>query len=81
MGDAWERSYGELEWRGIVPHRFMPWYMIESDGSEDDGSFPLGKTVRCFGVGVRPAAMCTWQYDSYGVTLWMDVRCGGDGVI
>lgn len=81
MGDSWERSYGELEWRGVVPHRFMPWYMIEADGSEDDRSFPLGKKVRCFGVGVRPAAMCTWQYDTYGVTLWMDVRCGGDGVI
>ncbi|MBR6806989.1 MAG: alpha-galactosidase [Clostridia bacterium] len=82
MGDAWERSYGELEWRGIVPHRFMPWYMIESEGSEEIGTYTESeKVVRCYGVGVRPGAMCTWQRDSNGMTLWMDVRCGGDGVI
>ena len=26
MGDAWERGYGDLEWRGFVPDRVMPWY-------------------------------------------------------
>ena len=25
FGDAWERAYGDLEWRGIVPDRMMPW--------------------------------------------------------
>ena len=26
LGDAWERGYGELEWRGMSVNRFMPWY-------------------------------------------------------
>ena len=25
LGDAWERGYGDLEWRGWVPDRVMPW--------------------------------------------------------
>lgn len=24
-GDVWERGYCDLEWRGIVPDRMMPW--------------------------------------------------------
>jgi alpha-galactosidase len=32
MGDAWERGYGDLEWRGFVPERAMPWYFAASDG-------------------------------------------------
>src|SRR5690242_13644652 len=26
LGDAWERAYGDLEWRGWAPDRIMPWY-------------------------------------------------------
>jgi len=33
LGDAWERGYGDLEWRGWVPDRVMPWYMATHDGS------------------------------------------------
>ena len=25
LGDAWERGYGDLEWRGFVPDRVMIW--------------------------------------------------------
>ena len=25
LGDAWERGYGDLEWRGIVPDRIEFW--------------------------------------------------------
>src|SRR5512146_1395762 len=25
LGDHWERSYGDLEWRGVVPDRVLPW--------------------------------------------------------
>ena len=25
FGDVWERAYCDLEWRGIVPDRMMPW--------------------------------------------------------
>lgn len=80
MGDAWERSYGELEWRGVVPHRFMPWYVLVSNG-DDLNSDTNGRFTEAFGVAVRPSAMCTWQYDTKGVNLWLDLRCGGEGVI
>ena len=26
LGDAWERGYGDMEWKGMNPNRFMPWY-------------------------------------------------------
>jgi alpha-galactosidase len=28
LGDHWERGYGDLEWRGLVPERPMPWYFL-----------------------------------------------------
>ena len=31
LGDDWERAYGNLEWRGIIPERHMPWYFLASD--------------------------------------------------
>jgi len=80
LGDTWERTYGELEWRSIVPHRFMPWYMLVSNGSDSDFD-TAGRYTEGYGVEVRPNAVCAWQYDTQGVTLWLDVRCGGDGVL
>ena len=79
-GDAWERGGGELEWRGIVPERCMPWFALVTNGSDADGQRE-GRVTEGFGVMVRPAAMCFWQYDTAGVTLWLDVRCGGEGVV
>ena len=80
MGDTWERTYGELEWRSVVPQRFMPWYMLVSNGS-DTSHDCSERYTEGFGVEVRPHAVCSWQYDPRGVTLWLDTRCGGDGVI
>ena len=80
MGDTWERSYADLEWKGEVPHRFMPWYMLVSNGSDLELN-TTGRHTEAFGVGTLPNAMCSWQHDPRGVTLWMDVRCGGEGVI
>lgn len=79
-GDVWERSYGDIEWRGIMPHRYMPWVCAVSNGSDQDKD-TKGRFTECFGVKTCPAAMCFWQHDAGGVTLWLDVRCGGDGVI
>lgn len=75
LGDAWERGYGDLEWRGVCPERCMPWYIAVSNGSDmnDDYSERL---TECYGVGVQPSALCFWQYDNAGVTLWLDVRSG-----
>ena len=32
LGDAWERGYGEFEWRGFVFDRVMPWYFFALSG-------------------------------------------------
>lgn len=71
MGDAFERGYGNMEWRGMVPDRLMPWYFLASDGQRTVG----------MGVKVQPDCFAFWMADPQGVTLWLDVRCGGKGVI
>jgi alpha-galactosidase len=70
MGDAWERSYGDLAWRNIEPERILPWYFLATDGSA---------TAGC-GVRTGAAAFAFWQVDPSGVSLWLDVRSGGCGV-
>lgn len=80
MGDAWERGYGDMEWRGIAPDRCMPWYCLVSNGSDLETNYS-GRLTECFGVKVRPSAFCFWQYDVNGITLTMDVRCGARGVL
>lgn len=71
FGDAWERGYGDMEWKGLCTRRFMPWYFLAK--CEDN--------VKGFGVRVRPAAMCYWVVDPKGITLVLDVRCGSTGVL
>lgn len=71
LGDEWERGYGTMEWRGLCGSRFMPWYFLVSGQEKKWG----------YGVKVRPSSMCFWQVDSRGITLVMDVRNGGEGVL
>ena len=80
LGDAWERAYGDMEWRGIVTERNMPWVCAVSNGSDADADV-AGRFIECFGVMVRPNAFCMWSYDTHGVTLKIDVRNGGCGVV
>jgi alpha-galactosidase len=70
LGDAWERSYGDLGWRNLIPERVMPWYFATHDGS----------TCHGYGVKTDAAALCFWQLDPEGVSLWINVTNGGDGV-
>lgn len=69
--DSWERSYGELGWRGMTPERVMPWYFATHDGHSIHG----------YGVKTGAAALCFWQIDPEGISLWLDVSNGGDGVL
>ena len=69
-GDHWERGYGDLEWRGIVPERVLPWYFLAFDGAVTHGC----------GVRTGAAALCFWTIDEEGVSLWLDIRNGGRGV-
>lgn len=70
LGDAWERSYGELEWRGPNPHRLLPWYFLAHSG----------ETLTGYGVMTGAASLACWIVDGSGFTLHLDVRSGGIGV-
>jgi alpha-galactosidase len=69
LGDAWERTYGDQQWRHRQPDRIMPWYWLAHD--------PRSGTTRAMGVRVRPSAFCAWLVDDEGVSVWLDVRNGG----
>jgi alpha-galactosidase len=71
LGDAWERSYGDLQWRGYEASRYMPWYFLMHCCGVTCGA----------GVKVRGGAMAMWTADEAGITLWLDLRCGNQGVI
>lgn len=71
LGDAWERGYGNFCWEALSGRKFMPWYFLAS----------LKNIQWGFGVRVRPSAMCHWQADTKGISLILDVRNGGNGVL
>ena len=71
LGDAWERGYGDLEWRGVAPDRVMPWYVLCADENGTCG----------YGVETGAAAMCSWRLDGHHLRLCLDVRNGGSGVV
>ena len=70
LGDAWERGYGDFEWRGRNPERIMPWY------------FYLADRDIFYGIGVKTGAnaLCFWQTGNSDISLYLDVRCGTYGV-
>jgi alpha-galactosidase len=70
LGDAWERAYGDLEWKPLDPKRVMPWYFLAGDGQLTHGC----------GVRTGAAALCHWTAEAGSITLHADVRCGGVGV-
>ena len=70
LGDAWERSYGDLRWESMVPERVMPWYFLLQEGSALHG----------YGVKTGAGAFCFWQVDPQGISLWLNVCNGGSGV-
>ncbi|MBR5496714.1 MAG: alpha-galactosidase [Clostridia bacterium] len=71
LGDAWERSYGDLEFRSLSENdRQMPWYFIATDK----------ETSFCFGVKTQPNSFVSFRYDTNGITALVDCRNGGNGV-
>ncbi len=71
VGDAWERSYGDLAWLPLRAERVLPWYFLCRDGGSVQGA----------GVKTGAAALAFWQVDTEGISLWLDVRNGGNGVV
>ena len=76
LGDAWERSYGDLAWRPLQPERPMPWYALVHAAAGSPSGLTSG-----MGVKTGAAAFCFWQLDPSGISLWLDVRNGGNGVL
>jgi len=72
-GDALERVYASstAAWTGMIPQRKLPWYFQVYDGEK----------LNCFGVKTGPDAICHFQCDDSGITLWLDVRNGNGGVL
>ena len=71
MGDAWERTYGDIEFKKIADlTKHLPWYFIATDKKE---SF-------CFGIKTLSNAFVSFKYDESGITALVDVRNGGCGV-
>lgn len=70
LGDHWERSYGDLVWRNVIPERVMPWYFATDDG----------RACHAYGVKTGAGALCFWQFDPQGVSLWLNTANGGSGV-
>ncbi|MEO5942442.1 MAG: hypothetical protein ABIP30_10040 [Ferruginibacter sp.] len=70
LGDHWERSYGDLAWKGINPTVQNSWYVIINDG----------KQTACFGVKTGPNTMCSWAVAPGQISLSLDTHTGGTGV-
>ena len=71
LGDTWERAYGNLQWIPLADTKEMPWYFLSSDGTLTHG----------YGVMTGPSAMCSWFANKDSITLKIDVRNGGKGVL
>jgi alpha-galactosidase len=69
LGDAWERSYGDLHWCFLQSERIMPWYFAAHHAA-------TGRTFM-LGVKTQPSALCFWTVDGEGISLWLDFRNGG----
>ncbi len=72
LGDAWERSYGDLSWRSVVPERVLPWYFA---------AHTAAGLTHGYGVRTGARALCFWQVDPQGVSLTLDLSNGGNGVL
>lgn len=71
LGDAWERSYGELGFRQLADNnRDMPWYFIATDKEK----------CFCFGVRTGGNSFVSFRYNTNGIKALVDCRNGGNGV-
>jgi alpha-galactosidase len=70
LGDAYERTYGDISWQTINETKKLPWYCV----AHDDNS------TLCFGVKTGCNSICCWQISKDNLQLTLDVRNGGNGV-
>lgn len=77
LGDAWERSYGDLSWQHISVTRQSagatqpaPWYLLINDGDN----------TRAFGVKTGTKCFCSWEVSPKNLNLYLNTQSGGAGV-
>lgn len=70
LGDAWERSYGDLSWTTGLPSQRAPWYLLINDGTQ----------THAFGVKTGAKTFCSWQASPQQLELFLDTHSGGVGV-
>jgi alpha-galactosidase len=70
LGDAWERTYGDVSWQSVNASKKLPWYCIEHNNE---------KTI-CFGIKTGCSTICYWQVTNNILQLTLDTRTGGNGV-
>jgi hypothetical protein len=70
LGDAWERTYGDVQWKPVGASAKMPWYVIQHEKD----------STNCFGVKTACNTICYWQANTDELSLSLDTKTGGDGV-
>lgn len=70
LGDAFERSYGDLEWKDAEATGKIPWYFLAA--AKD----------RVYGTGVKTGAnsFCHFKYNDGIITLCCDIRSASEPV-
>ncbi|TFZ66575.1 hypothetical protein E4631_11210 [Hymenobacter sp. UV11] len=72
LGDAWERTYGDVQFQPASFGRQLPWYFVQH------GAKPAA-TV-CFGVKTGCNTLCYWQVGEGVLRLTLDASSAGVGV-
>ncbi len=70
LGDAWERTYGDVRWQKLNETKKLPWYCIAYDDKYTTG----------FGVKTGCNTICYWQITNNKLQLTLDTRTGGNAV-
>ncbi|MES2426076.1 MAG: hypothetical protein V4560_03855 [Bacteroidota bacterium] len=71
LGDAYERSYGDLQWKTNAVGVKNPWYVLIHDA----------KHTACFGVKTGTNSICWWGLSADRLELTLDTHSGGNGVM
>jgi alpha-galactosidase len=71
LGDHWERSYGDLQWKTTTSNVKNPWYVLIHDT----------KQTACFGVKTGTNSICWWGLSNDSLELTLNTQSGGNGVM
>jgi len=72
LGDAWERTYGDVQFQPPGFARKLPWYFVQH------GTRPAD--TACFGVKTGCNTLCYWQVGGGQMQLTLDTSSGGVAV-